>query len=71
MAHDQKQSSVEFKRKVEYQFGQKYLSLVYNMHDVLVLFMFSLIADQTIVGCKLLHTLLHTKQRIKSFENEL
>ena len=50
-------AQVEFKREMEYQIGQKYLSLVYDVHDVLVLFMFSLTADWTIVGSKLLRTL--------------
>ena len=45
MAHDQLQNTGRVqKREVTCQFGQEYLSVV---HDVLVLFMFFLIADLT------------------------
>ena len=43
-------TQVGLKREVTCQFGQEYLSLV---HDVLVLFMFFLMADLTCVGSKL------------------
>ena len=50
MAHDQHKIQVEFKNEVTCQFGQEYPSLV---HDVVVLFMFFLMADWTRVGSEL------------------